>query len=67
MFVKDIDTGVIHNMSETELKTTFLLRDRVKRERELISDLNDTKEDLKELKALLMNFMEGRLDVKTNS
>lgn len=57
MFAKDPKTGVVHNLNDAELKSTLALRERAKREKELIAEMDYMKLELTAIKALLTDFI----------
>ena len=59
-YVKDVNTGIVHNMDDTGLKSIMTLRERVKKEKQLTRELQSVQDELTEIKALLQDFMRNK-------
>ena len=59
-FVKDPKTGIVHNMDDIGLKTTMTMRERVKKEKQLTSELQAVQNELTEIKSLFQDFMRNK-------
>lgn len=59
-FVKDPNTGIVHNMDEAGLKNVMTMRERIKKEKQLTRELQSVQDELTEIKSLLQEFMRNK-------
>lgn len=57
MFVKSIDTGIIHNTDEVAHRSMLAQRERIKKERSMCSDIDSLKQELVEIRFLLNEIL----------
>lgn len=59
-FVKDPNTGIVHNLDDIGLQNVMSLRERAKREKQLTRELQSVKDELLEIKSLFQEFMRNK-------
>lgn len=56
MYKKDPKTGIVSNTNEKELQSFMSMRERIKREKQLVNELDTVKTELCEIRRLIANL-----------